>query len=105
MALFQGGRARAAAGFRMAACPVPCPQRNIRDALGSLRRGSKKKLWEHQEAFVAEQGQEGYSTEAEKGDATTSPVTTTTAKAQTRSPRGKGKAKKSAENDPQIDLF
>lgn len=103
MAVRQGCGARSAPRCGLAASTLSCVQRDIRDAHGAKRRGSKKKLWEHREAIAAEAERENDAAESRppKGRADHS------APAQPDGGKGdrKPKARKKREDNGQIDLF
>ena len=105
VALLQGRLTWSATGCRVAAGLISRPQRNLGDTFGSRWRGSKKKLWEHQEGLAAEARSEGYAAQTQPEEAASTSAATSAAQEQTKGRRGKTKAKKPPEDDHQIDLF
>ena len=88
----------------MASGAVPRTERDFGYESGPHCRGSKKKLWEHEPASVADAPDKGNASRLASGGNRTETIAGAPDRAATQSAHGKGK-KKPAKNDPQIDLF
>jgi hypothetical protein len=90
----------------LAPCAFPRAERDVGDPVGAHRRGSKKKLWEHQAEAVAETSTEGYGSQTASDLASSAPAETPAVQEPVKGRRRKGKVtQEPAAGDPQIDLF